>query len=131
LRIGEIKRLCKYQRKFNLQPKVTERERLTKQTMDKERVDWAEKQAQYYKTLTCPRRVLILWVLAERELSVGEIATEVGASMQNTSQHLKIMKKRGILDCRRDGQTIFYFVVDRKLLSNMGIPSEIGNLSKT
>ena len=98
--------------------------------MDKERVDWAEKQAQYYKTLTCPRRVLILWVLAERELSVGEIASEVGASMQNTSQHLKIMKKRGILDCRRDGQTIFYFVVDRKLLSNMGIPSEIDNLSK-
>jgi len=89
--------------------------------MDKERLSWAENQAQYYKTLTSPRRVLILWALAKRELSVGEIASEVGASMQNTSQHLNILKKRGILDCRREGQTIYYFIVDRKLLNNMGI----------
>ncbi len=92
--------------------------------MDEETLCWAEKQARYYQTLTCSRRVLILWALAERELSVGEIATEVGATMQNTSQHLNLMKKRGILDSRRDGQTIYYSVVDRKLLVEMGIPDQ-------
>jgi ArsR family transcriptional regulator, virulence genes transcriptional regulator len=92
--------------------------------MKEETLYWAEKQARFYQTLTCPRRLLILWALAERELSVGEIASEVGATMQNTSQHLSLMKKRGILDSRRDGQTIYYSVVDHKLLIKMGIPDQ-------
>ena len=91
--------------------------------MDNETLHWAETQARYYQTLTSPRRVLILYVLAEREMSVGEIAAKVGASMQNTSQHLHLMKDRGILGSRRERQTIFYFVADQKLLSNMGLSS--------
>jgi ArsR family transcriptional regulator len=89
--------------------------------MDIETMHLAETQARQYQVLTNPRRVLILWALAGQEMSVGEIAAKVGASMQNTSQHLRLMKDRGILESRRDGQTIYYFIADPNLLSNLGL----------
>jgi ArsR family transcriptional regulator len=89
--------------------------------MDTGILHWAETQAKQYQVLTNPRRVLILRALSEREMSVGEIAAEVGTSMQNTSQHLHLMKERGILESRREGQTIYYRVTDLTLLNNLGL----------
>ena len=89
--------------------------------MDIETLQWAEEQARQYQVLTNPRRVLILCALAGQEMSVGEIAAKVGASMQNTSQHLHLMKDRGILESRRDGQTIYYSIADPNLLNNIGL----------
>ncbi len=53
------------------------------------------------------KRVLILWVLLEQALSVGEIATAIEASLQTTSQHLRLMEDKGILVSRREGQKIY------------------------
>ena len=89
--------------------------------MDREIWQWAETQARLYQVLTNPRRLLILLALAEREMSVGEIAAVAGTSLQNTSQHLHLMKDRGLIESRRDGQTIYYSVADRKLLSSIGL----------
>ncbi len=61
------------------------------------------------------KRVMILWSLTEQEKSVGEIASAIEASLQCTSQHLHLMKKMGILDSRRDGQTIYYRIVKNEL----------------
>jgi len=57
-----------------------------------------------------PSRVLIVWALGERELSVTDIASAIECSLQNTSQHLHLMKNKGILTSRRDGNTIYYRV---------------------
>ncbi len=54
------------------------------------------------------KRVLILWALGEREMSVSEIASTIECSLQNTSQHLRLMKEKDILTSRREGQTIYY-----------------------
>jgi len=89
--------------------------------MNKETRQWAEEQASLYQVFTNPRRVLILLALSEKELSVGEITLLVGASMQNTSQHLRIMKDRGILTSRRDGQMIYYSIVNPIMLHNLGL----------
>jgi DNA-binding transcriptional ArsR family regulator len=78
------------------------------QTME----DLACDQATFCKVFGNARRVLILWTLRDRELSVGEIAEAVDASLQNTSQHLHLMKENGILSSRRDGQTIYYRIAD-------------------
>jgi len=51
---------------------------------------------------------LILRSLEQQERSVGEIAEQIGATLQNTSQHLRLMKDKSVLEARRDGQTIFY-----------------------
>jgi ArsR family transcriptional regulator, virulence genes transcriptional regulator len=67
-----------------------------------------EEQAEIHQILSNPSRLLILHSLVEKEMSVGEIAEQIGASLQNTSQHLRLMKDKGVLEARRDGQTIFY-----------------------
>jgi DNA-binding transcriptional ArsR family regulator len=48
----------------------------------------------------------------ENEMSVNEIAEAIEASVQNTSQHLRLMKAADILDTRRNGQTIFYRIAE-------------------
>lgn len=68
----------------------------------------ADRQAGVCSVFGNPRRILILWALAADERSVTEIAAIIGASMQNTSQHLHLMKKMGILSSRREAQTIYY-----------------------
>jgi DNA-binding transcriptional ArsR family regulator len=73
----------------------------------------AQEQAELCKGFSYPSRILILWALAKKDLAVGEIATAVGASVQNTSHHLRIMKGIGILHAHRDGQSIRYGIADR------------------
>ena len=71
----------------------------------------AESQAAICSVFANAKRVMILWSLADREKSVGQIASAIEASLQCTSQHLNMMKQMGVLDSRRDGQTIYYHVV--------------------
>lgn len=58
-------------------------------------------------------RLLILCrLIAEKELSVGDIADAVGLSQSALSQHLARMREDGIVSARREGQTVFYRVAD-------------------
>ena len=68
----------------------------------------AERQAQVHRVLANPRRLMILWTLGDGELSVGEIADAIGASLQCTSQHLRLMREHAMVCSRRQGQTIYY-----------------------
>lgn len=90
----------------------------------------AQEQAQYCQVFSNARRILILWALGTEEMSVSDIASEVGASIQNTSQHLRLMKDRGILSSRRDGQTIYYRVVNNDCLIDQNSETEMRLLEK-
>jgi DNA-binding transcriptional ArsR family regulator len=68
----------------------------------------ADQQADYCRIFGNTRRVMILWALFERELSVGEIAEKVGTTLQNISQHLRLLKDYQLVTSRRHGQTIYY-----------------------
>lgn len=70
----------------------------------------AQNQAELCGVFGNPSRVLILWTLGKQELSVSDIASAIECSLQNTSQHLRLMKDRGILISRREGNTIYYRV---------------------
>ena len=72
----------------------------------------AESQAEIYRIFSHSNRVQIFWLLMEAEMSVNDIAESIEASVQNTSQHLRLMKAATILDTRREGQTIFYRIAD-------------------
>jgi ArsR family transcriptional regulator len=78
--------------------------------MRPELVESAQNQAALCGVFGNPSRVLILWTLGERELSVGDIAATIECSLQNTSQHLRLMKDKGILVSRREGNAIYYRV---------------------
>jgi DNA-binding transcriptional ArsR family regulator len=60
--------------------------------------------------------VLILWLLAEKERTVSEIASALGASLPCTSQHLHLMELKDILVSRRIKQNIYYGLADNDIL---------------
>ena len=74
----------------------------------------AQEQAEFCGILGNSHRIQIIWALGNRELTVSEIAAEIDTSMQNTSQHLRLMKNKGVLHSRRDGREIYYRVADTK-----------------
>ena len=74
----------------------------------------AQEQAEFCGILGNAHRIQIVWILGDRELTVSEIAEEINASMQNTSQHLRLMKNKGVLGSRRDGREIYYRITDTK-----------------
>ena len=78
----------------------------------------AEEQAELHHILSNPTRLLILRSLEQQERSVGEIAEQIGATLQNTSQHLRLMKDKNVLEARRDGQTIFYQIAAGEIGEN-------------
>jgi DNA-binding transcriptional ArsR family regulator len=57
-----------------------------------------------------------MWVLGDREKSVGEIARELDLSPQAISQHLRLMKDRGVVASTRRGRQIFYRMANPKFL---------------
>jgi DNA-binding transcriptional ArsR family regulator len=71
-------------------------------------MELAETYAEVHRVLASRRRLMILWALEGRELSVSDIAHAIGASLQSTSQHLRLMRDHSMLSSRRDGQTVFY-----------------------
>jgi len=83
----------------------------------------AQEQAEYCRVFSNAKRVLILWILGTEEMSVSDIASALGASLQNTSQHLRVMKDRGILSSRREGQSKYYRVEKGDCLTSRNLIS--------
>jgi DNA-binding transcriptional ArsR family regulator len=78
----------------------------------------AGRQAMLCKVFSSAQRVLILWLLAEKERTVSEIAEAIGASLPSTSQHLHLMELSQILESRRERQNIYYRIADNELLKS-------------
>jgi ArsR family transcriptional regulator, zinc-responsive transcriptional repressor len=53
-------------------------------------------------------RVQVLWSLADREMSVNELAEHVGKPAPSVSQHLAKLRMARLVRTRREGTTIFY-----------------------
>lgn len=66
-------------------------------------------------SISHPVRIKILCQLIEGEKSVNELTNFCKISQSATSQFLKRMRDDGVVDSRREGQFIFYRVVDKKL----------------
>lgn len=87
----------------------------------------AEDRAEICSVFANAKRVMILWSVAKQEKSVTEIAVDIDASLQSTSQHLHLMKERCILESRREGQTIYYRTTENEMLSQCGLFCPEGN----
>lgn len=68
------------------------------------------------KCLASEHRLMTLCVLSEGEHSVGELNQRVGLSQPSLSQHLAVLRDRGLVQTRREGQTIFYSLSDTPAL---------------
>jgi DNA-binding transcriptional ArsR family regulator len=64
--------------------------------------------ARLLRALANAQRLEILCALAEGEMSVSELNVRVDLSQSALSQHLAVLRSEGIVDTRREAQTIFY-----------------------
>ncbi len=71
-----------------------------------------ERIADRLKAMADPTRLRILHVLQPGERCVTDILTEVGGSQANVSKHLSVLKRAGLVDCRREGVNIYYHIDD-------------------
>jgi ArsR family transcriptional regulator len=72
------------------------------------RAELTELTATLCRALNDPKRLFILHALAEGPASVGDLATMVDATTANVSQHLAVLRERGLVDTERDGLSIIY-----------------------
>lgn len=84
--------------------------------MNIEMEELAAKQAQLCNVFGHSKRILILRLLRKQESSVGEIADKIGTSLQNTSQHLRLMKDRNIVQSRREGHVVYYRIAENEIM---------------
>lgn len=66
--------------------------------------------AELFKTLGHPVRIKILRMLANGERCVCEMIEEIDIEQSNFSQHLGVLKKQGLIDSRKDGQRVIYWI---------------------
>ncbi len=68
--------------------------------------------ARLMKALGSESRLLVLCLLSEGEMSVGELNAEVPLSQSALSQQLAILRRQGLVTTRRESQSIFYSLAD-------------------
>jgi DNA-binding transcriptional ArsR family regulator len=77
------------------------------------------------KAMSHPLRLKILCTLGDQEVSVQDIVDQVGTSQSNISQHLAILRDKGILASRKDANRVYYRVSDARTLQLIGMMREV------
>ena len=84
-----------------------------------------ELHASMCRIFTSSKRLEILNILRGKELSVGQIAKLMRIRQANLSQHLNILKEKGIVNTRRSGVTIYYSLANPKIIKAFDIIRQI------
>lgn len=79
------------------------------------------------KALSDPKRLLIIDALRDGERSVGEICDRLRLSQTNVSQHLAMLRDKGLVATRRDAQWVFYSLTSPKITEAMDLLREVMN----
>ena len=72
------------------------------------------------KAISHPLRLNILCVLGEGEVSVQDILELVGTTQSNVSQHLCLLKDKGIVSSRKDANRVFYSIKNETVKRILG-----------
>jgi len=73
--------------------------------------------AEMCKALAHEHRLAIMYALSGGgERSVGDLASYAGISVHNVSQHLRVLKERGLVQSRKEAQTVYYSITNAKLV---------------
>ena len=103
------------------------------QVQSEEKIDYSsvdqqrdvETASRSLKAMSHPLRLMILCKLGEDEFSVQDIVDNVGTSQSNISQHLAILRDKGILSARKSANKVFYKVSDIKTLKLIEMMREV------
>ena len=75
-----------------------------------EMAEHADDASRLLRALANPSRLVILCLLGEGEMSVGQINAKVPLAQSALSQHLAVLRRDGLVATRRESQTIYYSV---------------------
>lgn len=84
-----------------------------------------ERASRALKAMSHPLRLKILCSLGDQDVSVQDIVKQVGTSQSNISQHLAILRDKGILAARKDANRVYYRVSDNRTLKLIAMMRDV------
>ena len=81
--------------------------------------------AEICKTLANPKRLEILNALRGGEASVAEMVRTLRLPKANVSQHLAVLRSRGVVKARREGLNVYYRVANPKIIRACNLMREV------
>lgn len=77
------------------------------------------------KALNDPKRLMLLYVLRDEQRTVGELCDLIGMPQSNASQHLAVLRERGLVATERRGNSVLYSLRYPRILEAVDILREI------
>lgn len=89
-------------------------------------------QSEMYKTFANPLRLCIIKMLCNEEMNAGKIIKRTGISKANLSQHMSILKEKGVVEAVKKGKNVYYKISDNRIGKLCNLISEVilSNLKK-
>ena len=81
--------------------------------------------AEFFKTLGHPARIQILELLVQGERSVGELQAEVGLEGSHISQQLAVLRRAGVVEFRKQGNSVIYSVASPDMAELMAVARKV------
>lgn len=81
--------------------------------------------AEMCKVFSHPKRLELINILRDKEMSVGELSERLVLALSNLSQHLAMMRGRHILTSRKEGNVVYYRITNPRLLEAFDLLREI------
>ena len=72
--------------------------------------------AEFFTVFGNPTRLRMFCLLQDGRKSVSQLAEHAGVTLQNASQHLRLMRDKGAVGTTREGQHVYYEVVDQRFV---------------
>jgi DNA-binding transcriptional ArsR family regulator len=80
---------------------------------------------EFFKTLGHPARIRILELLSERDRAVSELLPEIGIESSNLSQQLGVLRRAGVVDARKDGNTVIYSIASPDIAELLAVARKV------
>ena len=84
-----------------------------------------ELHAEVCKTLSNAVRLKIINELQDSEMTVGALAKKLGIRQAHLSQHLSILRQRGVVAARKDGVNVYYSISNPKIIMACNLIREV------
>ena len=82
-------------------------------------------QADICKTFANDKRLGIINLLKDKEMSNSELMKKTGLSKVTISQHMNVLKSKGVIVVRREGVQLFYRIANPKIIQACGLMREV------
>jgi ArsR family transcriptional regulator, virulence genes transcriptional regulator len=96
-----------------------------KELRGKEMEELFELHADVCKIFSSAKRLEILNTLKQKEMSAGELIEKTGLSKANLSQHMSILKSKGVIVTRKEGLNVYYRIANPKIIQACNLMREV------